>query len=252
MNLSNLPSVDDAWAYILHLSRLPAAIVVLLLLVRTLYGWYGAIDATARRGRAFGYAIRRVFARMRTMPRVAIGVSIVAFLLTLAAQGIWLVFNFLIGNVLSGALGVNRALHGLNENIVPTWAQFSMSLHWDAVSAGYVLMSTAGLMRAYILAARRTPANGWGNFFAVPGYIYGFCGLFGGSLYILLNILGHFSHSDRAVSWSLALFIFGAGVIGSLYVFACRMVFRAPLLVLEMWSDRPKTYVAGTRRSSLS
>jgi hypothetical protein len=184
------------------------------------------------------------------MPRAAIGAAIVASLLTLTAQGIWLVFNFLIGNVLSGALGVNHALHGLNENIVPTWTQFTASLHWDAVSAGYVLLSTAGLMRSYILAAYRKSANGWGNFFALPGYIYGFCGIFGGTLYLLLNILGHLSHSGMAISWSLAFFILGAGVIGSLYVFACRMVFRAPLLVAEMWSDRPKTYVAGNHGSS--
>jgi hypothetical protein len=251
MKLPNLPSVDDAWAYLLGLAPFPATIVALILLARTLYGWYDTLRKAAERSRSAADAAGSAFARMRTMPSSAIGVAVAASLLTLIAQGIWLACNFLVGNVLSGALGVNHKLHGLDENIVPTWSQFTASLRWDSISAGYVLLSIATLVRAYILATRRVSANGWSNLFGLPGYIYGFCGLIGGTLYLGLNLIDHFSHSALAISWRWVIFMLGAGVIGSLYVFACRLVFRAPLLVAEMWENRPRSYEPGSRRSGL-
>ena len=236
MNFAKLPSVDEAWAYLFHLSPLPASIVGLLLVVRILYGWYDSAKKTAERGMTIAHGAQRALAHTRTMSGGAIGVAITASLATLIAQGLWLVLSFLIGNWLSEAVGVNHGLDGIHRNAIPTWTQYTRALHWDGVAAGYVLFSLTIIIRAYVLAMRGDHANGWIYLFGLPGYLYGILEIPGGTIYVVLNLVRYFSHKPLAIAWHLPIFMIASGIAGLLYWLACRLVFRAPLLLTEMWA----------------
>lgn len=242
--LSRLPSVDETVSYILHLSPLPASIIGLLFIVWILKGWYESIKEAAERGRAIAHHTRRAFAHVRTMSAGAIGIASAASLLTLIAQGLWLVASFLIGSMLSGVVGANPNLAKIPQN-TPTLTQYREILHWNSVSAGYVLFSLAVIIRAYVLAMRGDDANGWTYLFGLPAYLFGFLEIAGGVIAVswnLINFISHkpppaiiMNHQAVAITWKFAIFGIIAGIVGLLYWHACRLVFRAPLWLIEMW-----------------
>jgi hypothetical protein len=171
--------------------------------------------------------------------------AVACAVLLLLSQGLWLAMNFFIGNLVSGLTNVNRNLSRLNQARIPPWGQFLHALEWDTVSTAYILVSLAGLAASYVYATRRTPIDNLSVLFALPGYIYGFCGLAGGTLTLIGNIIDHATRHGLYQPWAWVILMYSAGVIGTLYVIGTRHLFRAPAAIRELWSERGSAFGLG-------
>ncbi len=238
MNLPNLPTPDELLRLFLTFAVGQGVLLSLLMIILALRSWYMTLRDGIEKGRIAIGLSGKMFRHMKRMRRIGLFLLMLSSVIMLSADVMWLLVNYVIGNLLSGAVGLNQGLHLLlNSDLEPSWWQFDgllRLLRMDVISGSYVLLSFFGLAAAYRHANRGTSADGLGNFFALPGYLYGFCGLVGGALSLVANFLsnGHYA-SERWI-----IFMFGAGVVGSLYVLVCRVVMRAPALIGQMWSDR--------------
>jgi hypothetical protein len=207
----------------------------IVLSISALKSWYGGVRKTheiALRARRMAGGI---FAEIQQPDGGGKAIAALCAMLLLISQGLWLAINYLIGNLVAGITNVNRGLSQLNVDRVPPWGQFIHALEWDRISTGYILLSLVGLTVSYVYAARRRSPDFLIFLFALPGYIYGFCGLAGGALMLIGNIIGHATHHGLYQPWPVVIFVFCAGIIGSLYAIGTRNLFRAPLAIRELW-----------------
>lgn len=246
MTIPHLPTPGDLLYLFLRLALGPGAILSLIVLILAARSWYQSIRTAFETTKAIAGVAGPTFARLRRMRAAALALAAASTVIMLAAQGIWLLVNYVIGNLLSGLIGTNHALHSLPGDYIPAWAQFIHSLELDPVSEGYVIVSAIALAASYVSAIRGSSAAAIGHMFAVPGYIYGFCGLVGGALTLILYLF-HVKAGFVTTAWITLMF--GAGVVACLYVLSCILVFGAPALVSELWSGTGSSYAVGRFRS---
>lgn len=239
MHLPNLPSPDQVVVHFLQLIFPQGLLLFFLILLYTLYSWYDAIKKTAEAARTgVGFA-RDWIARITMRPSQAVTLAFLASILLLLAQASWILFSFFLGNVISAAMGLNHGLHILMlRAIVPTWSQFSSNLRLDAVSGIYAALSVAVVIRTYWRARDRTRVKNIGWVFTAPAYFYGFLGLLGGALSLIVDIFAPLVGDNAHVSSGLVAFLLGVGVVGALYALSCHLLARAPIVLADMWSGR--------------
>ncbi len=246
MHFPNLPTPDDIVKLFLHIIPLPGIALLGAYLVWWLYGWYKAIKDAAEAARTGAGFIRNWIARISVSTPQVTMIAFLASILLLIAQASWIAFSFIVGNVISADVGVNHGLHtlmlhagnGLTAPIIPTWSQFASNLRLDAVSGIYVGLSIAAIIRTYVRARGRRQLKSIGWLFTAPAYFYGILGLLGGAIGIILNITTPILHDNDHVSSSLVAFFLCLGVLGTIYVLACRLLARAPMVVADMWTRR--------------
>lgn len=233
MTIPNLPTPGSLFDLFLKLSLGPGAVLSLIMLMLALRSWYQTFQTAYEKGRIVANSTRTAVNHMRQMHRAALAIAAISTLITLLAQGIWLVVNYIIGNLLSALLGVNYALHNTPADYIPSWSQFFHSLQLDPVSAGYLIASAVAIIASYIPATRGL-SKVIGQVFAIPGYIYGFCGLAGGLLTLILFVF-HVHAGFITAAWIILML--GAGVVACFYVVSCFMVITASEMVSNLWSD---------------
>ena len=236
--LTPIPSTGDILSFLLHLAFGQGVIVFLILSISALQSWYATLKKATVVARSAGAAAGGAISSIRKFDRINRTFTIACSALMLISQGLWLTMNYAIGNLLSALFDVNRGLHNITEGQIPSWSHFLNALRWDAVSEGYVLFSIAGLAASYVYAKRRKSTDGMSMLFGLPGYVYGFCGLVGGTLSLALDAVDHASHHNSYAPAAWIILMYGAGITGTLYAIGCRWLFRAPATVRSLWSER--------------
>jgi hypothetical protein len=244
MRFPALPTPDDVVKLFLGIALGPGVAAWFAFLIWAVYSWYDIIRKAAEAARTGVGSVRSWIARIgRSAPHVVI-LALLASILLLLAQAFWVLFSFIVGNVISAAVGVNYPLHTLMVRAgntvpsVPTWSQFESDLRLDAISGGYVALSILAVIRTYWRARDTEEVRSIGRLFTFPAYFYGFLGLLGGVLSVIFNIGNYFVHAGSYVSSSVVAFLLCLGVLGTLYLLACRLLAWAPRAVADMWSGR--------------
>jgi hypothetical protein len=148
--------------------------------------------------------------------------------LVLAIQAAWVCMGYYVGNSISVIFSSSE------QDAIPRLDQIPSLLRWDAFSEGFILANSLGLTLAYFRQPRDDYV-GITSLLALPGYFYGFFGLVGGALNLLMLILG--SPVD-GVDGTAITYMFTLGIAGVFYVLATTANFRACAWMKRFWKHQ--------------
>ncbi|WP_408653001.1 hypothetical protein [Jatrophihabitans sp.] len=203
----------------------PGLIVCGFALFNVVSSWVGIARISLRTGRSLGRSVITASASVRLMSArfFAIGLALSAFVL--AMQLAWVGMGYYVGNSISVIFNSNE------QDTLPHLDQIPGMLTWDAFSKGFILANAVGLAFAY----SRRPRNDYEGIsatLALPGYFYGFCGLVGGALNLVMLALGS---PVEGVDATAITYMFTLGVAGVFYVLATTATFRACAWMKRFW-----------------
>jgi uncharacterized protein YggT (Ycf19 family) len=232
VNVPELLSFDDILKQMIRMLLGPGLASGLILLAMAAYSWWKAAKDTAKISRIVVEVTKTTGRRMRRLDRIGRLLAVSAAAVMAIAQAAWLFGNYVIGNLLSQAVGIDTKFPA---NYLPTWREFWDSLHGSPVTDVYLLISVVGLAYAFVRARQNKDVQVLSSLFGLPGYIYGFCGFVGGSLTLLLYIFG-VDGDFVNVPW--IIFMYCAAVVGVVYAASCHLVLGAPAIVTQFWTTR--------------
>lgn len=192
----------------------PGLIVCGFIFFNLAASWLGIARTSVKAGRGFTNAARSGLSSLRGSTPRAATIGLVLSVIILLLQLGWIYLGYYVGNSISVIFQAD------DRTTFPQLDEIPGLLRWDAFSKGFVLANAVGLILVY---ARRL-GEGVSSLLALPGYFYGFCGIVGGALNLLMLKLGS---PVEGVDGSAITYMFTLGFSGCFYVFATRYALEA-------------------------
>jgi hypothetical protein len=235
MDLDGILSFESAVIAACIALGLPFGVVVLVQLAFLAGGWYSGVVGTVKLTRRAGQALGAAVQNLRRMRWVRVLGALAAAVLVPCAQGLLLLFCYIVGNCLSigltldsgryAQIGEEIERHGFGFLSPGVWLPL---LRTDWFSGPYLLVGVVCVLGSYRQALRGRSPDAFGKFLGLPAYLLGWGGIFIGGLGLAITaVIGLLSLLfDQPMDWMVE----GEVIIPWVIVFAFSVVYWAACL----------------------